>query len=133
VPAGPPKQFAVLVGIVFSSIIVVLQFCHAWQAAAVVASILCFFAGLEGFLNFCAGKQEASRCPTVPRAARSGRVAASTGAFHVVLRMVMVMHPQSWTLGHPSAGCWFFGLAIKAGVLPDTAYMVHINTLPETK
>lgn len=124
-----------LVGIVFSSIIVVLQFCHAWQAAAVVASILCFFAGLEGFLNFCAGKKEACQCPTVPRAAPLVCVAASSGAFHVVLRFseLQSMHPQSWTLGHPSAGCWFFGLAIKAGVLPDTAYMVHINTLPETK
>ncbi len=39
----------------FSAIIVVLQFCHAWQAATVVAAVLCFFAGLEAFLNFCAG------------------------------------------------------------------------------
>lgn len=82
--AGPPKQFAVSVGIVFSMLIVVLQFCGAWQAASVVAAVLAFFAALEGFLNFC-------------------------------------------------AGCWFFGLGIKFKIIPDSIYMVHINTLPETK
>lgn len=51
----PPSLPAVSVGVMFSAIIVVLQFCHAWQAATVVAAILCFFAGLEAFLNFCAG------------------------------------------------------------------------------
>lgn len=51
----PPLLPAVSVGVIFSAIIVVLQFCHAWQAATVVAAILCFFAGLEAFLNFCAG------------------------------------------------------------------------------
>ena len=108
----------------FSAIIVVLQFCHAWQvrrwqgraggaagpaccvgaarhraahtrcarrgrpgaaqpsppacprcsspqAATVVAAVLCFFAGLEAFLNFC-------------------------------------------------AGCWFFGHAIKLKIVPDS-------------
>lgn len=33
----------------------------------------------------------------------------------------------------PPTGCWFFQLAIKYGVVPDTVYMIHINTLPETK
>ncbi len=54
-PAGPPKQFAVSVGIMFSTIIVVLQFTHQWEAATAFAATLCFFAGLEAFLNFCAG------------------------------------------------------------------------------
>lgn len=122
--AGPPKQFAVSVGILFSTIIVVMQFTHQWQvgarfycslfskssvrlspasghavhpntkrqagatrrlhrlvcapavpcankgfplsnsrtvpravpqAATAFAATLCFFAGLEAFLNFCAG------------------------------------------------------------------------------
>ncbi|PSC70111.1 C4-dicarboxylate ABC transporter [Micractinium conductrix] len=82
--AGPPKQFAVSVGIIFSAAIVVLQFCHAWQAATVVAACLCFAAGLECFVNFC-------------------------------------------------AGCWLFQKAIRFGVIPDTIYTVHVNTLPETK
>ena len=68
----------------FSALIVVLQFTHAWQAATVVAAVLAFFAFLEAFVNFC-------------------------------------------------AGCWFFGLAIKYRLIPETIYMVHINTLPETK
>ena len=33
------------VGILFSTIIVILQFTHQWQAAAVFAAILTFFAG----------------------------------------------------------------------------------------
>jgi tellurite resistance protein TehA-like permease/glutaredoxin len=53
--AGPPKQFAVLVGILFSAIIVILQFTKVWQGATVFAAILAFFAGLEAFMNFCAG------------------------------------------------------------------------------
>ena len=82
--AGPPKQFAVSVGILFSTIIVVLQFTKQWQAATAFAATLAFFAGLEGFLNFC-------------------------------------------------AGCWFFGHAIRLGIIPDTVYMQHINLLSETK
>lgn len=34
---------------------------------------------------------------------------------------------------HLLPGCWFFQLAIKYGIVPDTVYMIHINTLPETK
>jgi tellurite resistance protein len=82
--AGPPKQFAVSVGIIFSAAIVALQFTHVWQGATVVAAILAFFAFLEWALNFC-------------------------------------------------AGCWFFGHAIRFGIVPDSVYIVHINTLPETK
>jgi len=82
--AGPPKQFAVSVGVMFSTIIVVLQFTKQWQAATAFAATLAFFAGLEGFLNFC-------------------------------------------------AGCWFFGHAIRFGIIPDTVYMQHINLLSETK
>lgn len=40
-PAGPPKQFAVSVGIVFSMLIVVLQFCGAWQVRVVVGVVVC--------------------------------------------------------------------------------------------
>ena len=82
--AGPPKQFAVSVGIFFSAGIVVFQFTHVWQAATVFAAILCFFAFLEWAVNFC-------------------------------------------------AGCWVFQHAIKLGIVPDSVYIVHINTLPETK
>jgi len=82
--AGPPKQFAVSVGVMFSTIIVVLQFTKQWQAATAFAAVLAFFAGLEGFINFC-------------------------------------------------AGCWFFGHAIRFGIIPDTVYMQHINLLAETK
>ena len=82
--AGPPKQFAVCVGVLFSAIIVILEFTKQWQAATVFAAILAFFAGLESFFNFC-------------------------------------------------AGCWFFGHAIRLGFIPDTVYMIHINSLPETK
>lgn len=53
--AGPPKQFAVVVGVMFSAMIVVLYFTKVWQAATVIAAILAFFAFLEGFYNFCAG------------------------------------------------------------------------------
>ena len=31
------------------------------------------------------------------------------------------------------AGCWVFGHAISLHLIPDSIYMVHINTLPETK
>ncbi len=82
--AGPPKQFAVCVGVLFSAIIVILEFTKQWEAATAFAAILAFFAGLESFLNFC-------------------------------------------------AGCWFFGHAIRLGFIPDTVYMIHINSLPETK
>jgi hypothetical protein len=82
--AGPPKQFAVAVGIFFAAAVVVFQFTEVWQAATVFAAMLAFFAALEGFLNFC-------------------------------------------------AGCWVFGHAIRLRLVPDTVYMVHINTLPETK
>lgn len=82
--SGPPKQFAVAVGIFFSAAIVVFQFTHVWVAATVFAAVLALFAALEAFVNFC-------------------------------------------------AGCWVFGHAIHYGIVPDTIYMVHINTLPETK
>ena len=82
--AGPPKQFAVCVCVLFSAIIVILEFTKQWEAATAFAAILAFFAGLESFLNFC-------------------------------------------------AGCWFFGHAIRLGFIPDTVYMIHINSLPETK
>lgn len=82
--AGPPKQFAVFVGLVFSALIVVLQFTDKWRGVTVVAAILAFFAGLESFINFC-------------------------------------------------AGCWVFGYAIRFKIVPDTVYMVHINSLAETK
>lgn len=82
--AGPPKQFAVFVGICFTTVIMVLQFTHHWIPCTVIAGILAFFAALEAFLNFC-------------------------------------------------AGCLVFSYLIKWGIVPDTVYMVHINTLPETK
>lgn len=82
--AGPPKQFAVCVGVLFSAIIMILQFTKQWEASTVFAAILAFFAWLESFLNFC-------------------------------------------------AGCWVFGYAIRFKIIPDTIYMVHINSLPETK
>ena len=50
-PAGPPKQFAVFVGVVFSAIIVVLQFVHAWQASGGSSS--------SGLLN---GRLQARGC-----------------------------------------------------------------------
>lgn len=37
-----------------------------------------------------------------------------------------------WALNF-CAGCWVFGYAIKFGIVPDSVYIVHINTLPETK
>lgn len=43
------------VGIFFSVCIVVFQFTHLWVLSTIFAAILCFFAGLEAFLNFCAG------------------------------------------------------------------------------
>lgn len=82
--AGPPKQFAVAVGVFFSAAIVVFQFTGVWPAATACAAVLAFFAGLEAFVNFC-------------------------------------------------AGCWVFGHGIRLGVVPDSVYIVHINTLPETK
>lgn len=53
--AGPPKQFAVFVGICFTVVILVLQFTHHWIPCTVIAGILAAFAALECFLNFCAG------------------------------------------------------------------------------
>jgi tellurite resistance protein len=82
--AGPPKQFAVSVGMFFSAGIVIFQFTHVWQAATVFAAVLSFFSFLEWALNFC-------------------------------------------------AGCWVFGHAIHFKVIPESVYIVHINTLPETK
>lgn len=52
---GPPKQFAAFVGINFSVMVVALHFTHNWIPCTVIAAILCFFAALEAFLNFCAG------------------------------------------------------------------------------
>jgi len=82
--AGPPKQFAVFVGVFFSAMIVIFEFTHVWQAATVFAAVLAFFAALESLINFC-------------------------------------------------AGCWVFQKAIRSGIVPDTVYIVHVNTLPETK
>ncbi|KAL4537156.1 hypothetical protein Ndes2526B_g04932 [Nannochloris sp. 'desiccata'] len=82
--AGPPKQFAVSVGIFFSAMIVIFQFTHVWPAATVFAAGLAAASFLEWALNFC-------------------------------------------------AGCWVFGYAIRFGIIPDSVYIVHINTLPETK
>lgn len=82
--AGPPKQFAVSVGVFFAAGFVVFYFTRVWIAATVFAAILAFFSGLEAFVNFC-------------------------------------------------AGCWVFGHAIRFGIVPDTVYIVHVNTLPETK
>ncbi len=82
--AGPPKQFAVSVGIFFSAMIVVFQFTHVWPAGTAFAAGLAVASFLEWALNFC-------------------------------------------------AGCWVFGHAIRFGIVPDSVYIVHINTLPETK
>ena len=52
---GSPKCFAQLVGLVFSSIALVLFFFVAPLAAKIVIGILALFAALEAGLGFCAG------------------------------------------------------------------------------
>jgi len=54
--AGPPKQFAQAVGLVFSGTALILIYGFGQAAAAyVVLSVLALFAGLEAFAGFCAG------------------------------------------------------------------------------
>ena len=52
---GPPKRFAQLVGLVFSSLALVLFFFVAPLAAKIVVGILALFAALEAAPGFCAG------------------------------------------------------------------------------
>ena len=53
---GPPKQFAQLVGLVFSSVAVVLYFvADTATGAKGVVSVLAVFAALEAGVGFCAG------------------------------------------------------------------------------
>ena len=54
--AGPPKQFAQAVGLVFSVTAVILIYGFGQVGAAYgVLSVLVLFAGLEAFAGFCAG------------------------------------------------------------------------------
>jgi hypothetical protein len=54
--AGPPKQFAQGVGLVLSTVSLVLAFVFGMEGAAyAVLGILVFFSGLEAFVGFCAG------------------------------------------------------------------------------
>jgi hypothetical protein len=54
--AGPPKQFAQAVGLVFSTTAIVLNYGFGLSIAAnVVIGILIFFAAMEAFLGFCTG------------------------------------------------------------------------------
>jgi hypothetical protein len=54
--AGPPKQFAQGVGLVFSTAAIVLVYGFGLVGAAqAVLGVLVFFAGLEAFVGFCAG------------------------------------------------------------------------------
>ena len=52
---GPPKRFAQLVGLVFSSLALVLFFFATPLAAKGVVGMLALFAALESGLGFCAG------------------------------------------------------------------------------
>ena len=52
---GPPKRFAQLVGLVFSSLALVLFFFVTPLAAKIVIGILALFPALEAGLGFCAG------------------------------------------------------------------------------
>jgi tellurite resistance protein TehA-like permease len=81
--AGPPKQFAVAVGVLFSA----AGTAAVWGASessdalriggAVVWATLAFFAALEGFMNFCAG------CWVFGRAIQWGVLPASMYAIAV--------------------------------------------------
>lgn len=54
--AGPPKQFAQSVGLVFSVTALILIYAAGLIGAAkTVLGVLALFAGLEAFLGFCAG------------------------------------------------------------------------------
>ncbi len=54
--AGPPKQFAQFVGVVFSTTALVLTFGFGqFVYAEAVLGVLVFFAGLEAFAGFCMG------------------------------------------------------------------------------
>ena len=52
---GPPKRFAQFVGLVFSSVALLLFFLLSPLAAKSVVGILALFAALESGLGFCAG------------------------------------------------------------------------------
>ena len=54
--AGPPKQFAQAVGLVFSmtAVVLIYGFGHVGAAYAVLG-VLALFAGLEAFIGFCMG------------------------------------------------------------------------------
>ena len=52
---GPPKRFAQFVGLVFSSVALLLFFLVSPLAAKSVVGILALFAALESGLGFCAG------------------------------------------------------------------------------
>ncbi len=54
--AGPPKQFAQLIGLIFSVTALILTYgFNLFDIAQIVLAILVLFAGLEAFLGFCAG------------------------------------------------------------------------------
>ena len=54
--AGPPKQFAQAVGLLLSTVALVLAYGFGMVGAAyAVISVLILFAGLEAFAGFCAG------------------------------------------------------------------------------
>ena len=78
--AGPPKQFAAGVGILFSAAGVAATWGDSSEikvGAAVVWSVLALFAALEGFLNFCAG------CRVFGQAIRVGLLPPSMYRIHV--------------------------------------------------
>ena len=159
----------------FSTIIVVLQFTRQWQAAAVFAAVLAFFAG--GWAGTNARMRGGRACVDTPllwQAYLGGwgrapmgvcaRVRAWVGHWHVPwaplalpgLRASLLpaasksinQQPSAQTnqpsahTHHPTgleaflnfcAGCWFFGHMIRLHLIPDSIYIIHINTLPETK
>jgi hypothetical protein len=54
--AGPPKQFAQAVGLIFSITVIVLIYGFGLVGAAyVVLGVLVLFASLEAFVGFCMG------------------------------------------------------------------------------
>lgn len=54
--AGPPKQFAQLIGLVFSLTALILTYgFNLFGVAQIFLGILVLFAGLEAFAGFCAG------------------------------------------------------------------------------
>lgn len=50
-----PKRFAAMVGLVFTTCILVFCFLHFNILAAMLTVVMCCFAALESFAGFCAG------------------------------------------------------------------------------